>query len=95
MRASHPAESAVRKSAPKFPGFSTDSATNNKGAEDNFNCVSEQSQVLATPNKPSGPSRPLIFSKAERPTSQQIIRSARQRVTSSAASLPRNISGQK
>ena len=31
MRASQPAESAVRSSAPRLPGFSTDSATSRSG----------------------------------------------------------------
>ncbi len=95
IKASHPAESAVRSKAPRLPGFSTDSATSSKGLAESLRRSSEQSQVLAIPRRPSGPSRPLIFSKAERPTSQQSIAPARQADTRSAASTPRNNSGQK
>jgi len=94
-KASHPAESAVRSKAPRLPGFSTDSATSRSGAADSCRRANEQSQVWATPRSPSGPSRPLTFSKAETPSSQQGIPEARARVTSSAASEPRNMDGQK
>ena len=95
IRASQPAESAVRSKAPRLPGFSTDSATKSRGAAERARRSKEQSQVWATPRRPSGPSRPLTFSKAETPSSQQGMPDARARVTSSAASEPRNMEGQK
>jgi len=95
IKASQPAESAVRNKAPRLPGFSTDSATRSRGFAESCRRLREQSQVWAMPRSPSGPSRPLIFSKAERPTSQQSMPAERQPETSSAASTPRNNSGQK
>lgn len=94
-KASQPAESAVRRSAPRLPGFSTASTTSNSGLGPMAKRASPQSQVSATAIKPSGPSRPLTFSKAESPSSQQGMPASRARVIRSTAPGARKSAGQK